>query len=313
MGGSVAIQSVLNEGTEVHIMLPAKEFEITEEAEFIVEFPKKIPTSSIKDIDLNDYTNENLSESSVLVVEDNDELRDFIGGLLRPDYTVYMAKNGNEGIKVAYQFIPDIIISDVMMPEKDGNELCTVLKNDERTSHIPIIMLTAKDTVQNSREGYLSGADDYVLKPFDNELLKLKIKNVIATHEAKRRQFDLKSVLSSENIKPGDADRQFLKKCFSVIEKNIDNPDFSVDNLAEELAFGKRNFYRKIIAITNQTPAEIIRVFRLQYARKLLQNHQMKVFEIASLVGYSDVNSFRRAYKNQFGSLPSERTENKSI
>jgi AraC-like DNA-binding protein len=168
------------------------------------------------------------------------------------------------------------------------------------------LLLTARDSAQSSLEGYQSGADDYIIKPFDNEHLKLKVRNIIATREAARSKFDFNSILSSDGLYIGNTDKEFIKKCLAVIDRHIDNSNFSVEKLAEELAFSSRNFYRKIKAVTNQTPAELIRIYRLNYARQLLQNSKLKIFEISMAVGYEDVNKFRQAFKKQFGVSPSE-------
>jgi signal transduction histidine kinase/DNA-binding response OmpR family regulator len=307
MGGNVSIRSVLNEYTEVKVSIPVKEVEIENLSSFIVEI------SSIKKINITEApdwtaTNEDDSKKTILIVEDNDELRSFITDLLKTDFNIQLANNGEEGMQAAFQALPDLIISDVMMPRLNGFDMCAALKNDERTSHIPIILLTAKDSSQSYREGYETGADDYILKPFDNELLKLKVRNVIATHDAARRQFDFQSILTIDNIKLGNTDKEFMKKCLSEVEKNIDNSGYGVDQLAEALAFSSRNFYRKIKSLTNQTPAELIRVYRLHYAKQLLQNTKMRVSEIAGAVGYDDVKRFSQAFKKQFDVSPSEMT-----
>jgi signal transduction histidine kinase/DNA-binding response OmpR family regulator len=305
MGGNVSIQSILNEYTDVKVAIPVKEIEIENESAYVVEIPSIKIVNNTEALDWNE-TNEDESKKTILIVEDNDDLRAFISDLLKNEFNIQLAKDGKEGMQAAFQALPDIIISDVMMPQINGFEMCTILKKDERTSHIPIILLTAKDSSQSYREGYETGADDYILKPFDNELLKLKVRNVIATHDAARRQFDFQSILTVENLKLGNTDKEFMKKCLAEVEKNIDNSTFGVDQLAEALAFSSRNFYRKIKSLTNQTPAELIRIYRLHYAKQLLQKTHMRVSEIAGAVGYDDVKRFSQAFKKQFEVLPSE-------
>jgi signal transduction histidine kinase/DNA-binding response OmpR family regulator len=313
MKGEVSIESIIKAGTKVSISVPVDKYSIEDISEYYVEIPSDVTRTNIKEFNVKELIKEDESESTVLIVEDNDELRDFIADLLRPDFNIRLAKDGQEGLRTAFQYIPDIIISDVIMPGTNGFELCSTLKKDERTSHIPVILLTARDSSQSSLEGYKTGADDYIIKPFDDELLKLKVRNIIATNEAGRKQLDFKSLLAIEGLKIGDTDKRFIKKCLTVIEKYINNSGFTVDNLAEELSFSSRNLYRKIKALTNQTPAELIRVYRLHYAKRLLQNTKMRVFEIALAVGYEDVNRFRQAYKKYFGFLPSESIDKTTV
>lgn len=306
MQGNVLINSAIKKGTIVTITIPVGECAITDISELIIEIPNSNCRTAKIGFDAAEFVKEDKNESTVLLVEDNDELRTFIANLLKAEFNVRIAKDGKEGANAAFQLIPDIIISDVMMPGIDGFELCSILKKDERTSHIPVILLTARDGTQSGLEGYRSGADDYIIKPFDNEHLKLKVKNIIATREAARNQFDFKSVLSSDSLSIGKTDKEFMRKCIAVIEAHIDISSFSVENLAEELAFSNRNFYRKIKALTNQTPAELIRMYRLNYARQLLQNSKLKIFEVSMAVGYEDTNKFRQAFKKHFGVSPSE-------
>ena len=306
MNGSVSIKSGQNNGTKVIISIPFKESVLKDSSEFTIEIPNKDRYHVSNGFDASEFILDEKYENTVLLVEDNDELASFIADLLKTEFNIRIAKNGKEGIQSAFNYIPDIIISDVMMPGIDGFELCATIKNDERTSHIPVILLTARDSAQSSLEGYQSGADDYIIKPFDNEHLKLKVRNIIATREAARSKFDFKSILSSDGLYIGNTDKEFIKKCLAVIDRHIDDSSFSVEKLAEELAFSSRNFYRKIKAITNQTPAELIRIYRLNYARQLLQNSKLKIFEISMAIGYEDANKFRQAFKKQFGVSPSE-------
>jgi len=308
MGGKVSVISNESGGTKMMIGFPVDEVKIVDCAEYTIGIPKMIKKSGNGEFNIQSENDE--ERSTVLIVEDNDELRAFIADLLKADCNLYTADNGINGLNAAFEVIPDVIISDVMMPGMDGFEMCATLKNDERTSHIPIILLTAKDSPQSNLEGYQTGADDYIVKPFENEILRLKLRNIISTREATRKQFDFKSILSVEKLKLGNTDREFIKKCLLHIEKNLGNQTFGVDQLAEELAFSTRNFYRKIKSLTNQTPAELIRIYRLQFAKNLVQTTNMRVYEIAEAVGYDDVKRFSQAFKKQFDKLPSELTEN---
>jgi signal transduction histidine kinase/DNA-binding response OmpR family regulator len=304
MNGKVGMESIINKGTKVNIAIPLIEFEITDSSEFIVEIPKTGITSQGKEFETSYYKKEN--QNTVLIVEDNDELRVFITDLLENEYNMCTANNGESGTQAAFEYIPDIIISDVMMPGMDGFEMCATLKKDIRTSHIPIILLTAKDSSQSSIEGYQTGADDYIIKPFNNELLRLKVKNILATRESIRKQFnsDLNTLPNSGAF--SDIDKSFIKKCIQIIEQNINNPDFSVEKLSFELAFSRSNLYRKLQSLTDFNPAELIRNIRMQHAVRLLKTSNIRVYEVAMEVGYDNTNKFSQAFKKQYGVLPSE-------
>ena len=306
MKGDVTIETKEKKGTKISVSVPVSDMMVMARSLCILDLPKDELKMSPRVFDTSEFINQNLNENSVLLVEDNDELRNFMTGLLKADFTIYTARDGEEGILAALRFIPNLIISDVMMPNTDGFTLCSTLKNDERTSHIPVILLTAKDGSQSSYEGYRTGADDYIIKPFDNDILKLKIRNIIATRESARKQFSPELFIQSSLAPYSDPDRNFLKRCIKIIEQNIDNPVFSVEQLATELAFSRSNLYRKIQSLTDFNPAELIRNIRMQYAEKLLKTKKMKVFEVANEVGYDNTIKFSQAFKKQYGVLPSE-------
>jgi signal transduction histidine kinase/DNA-binding response OmpR family regulator len=308
MKGSVLLESTENIGTLVSVEIPIETIEIKNKKSLQLNIAFSDKPKNIKHFDSSEFAGDKPDQSIILIVEDNDQLREFIAKLFHNDYNVLLANNGQDGIETALKNIPDIIISDVMMPLKNGYELCSTLKNDERTSHIPILLLTAKDSTQSSIEGFHTGADDYIIKPFENEILTLKVRNILNTRAAISRQYNTELNRLPNAGAYAEIDKNFMKKCLSVIEKNVDNSAFGVDQLAEALAFSSRNFYRKIKSLTNQTPAELIRVFRLNYAKQLLQNNRMRVSEIAGAVGYDDVKRFSQAFKKQFDVLPSEIT-----
>ncbi len=187
-------------GTKVKDAIPVDECNINDTADRI-DIPMDSSRLNEKGVDPIDREPEDMNKKTVLLIEDNRELRFFITYLLKPEFNVVQAKDGHEGINAAYKHTPDIIISDVMMPGIDGYELCTLLKKDKRTSHIPVILLTASDDAEGSLKGYQKGADDYITKPFTNEHLKLKVRNLISAHEDPRNQFDPKSLLSPEDLK----------------------------------------------------------------------------------------------------------------
>lgn len=307
MKGKVEIKSEINKGTDVVISIPLTEYKIIDSSSYKTELkPTKQPAieNQLYDVPTNENDHENIR--SILIVEDNDDLRNFMGDLFKVEFQIIYAKNGEEGIKNAFHHLPDIIISDIIMPFMDGIEMCSILKQDEQTSHIPVILLTAKDNFESHIEGYQSGADDYIVKPFDSTLLKLKVQNIISTRESARKQFDLEKGTYSNSLIYSDIDKSFLNKCIDIINKHIDNPDFNVDNLSDELSFSRRNLYRKLQALTDYNPAELIRNIRMQHAANLLKSTDLRVFEIALAVGYDNTVYFSQTFKKQFGVLPSE-------
>jgi CheY-like chemotaxis protein/anti-sigma regulatory factor (Ser/Thr protein kinase) len=306
MKGNVTLESIENKGTTVSVEIPVGELEIKNKDKLQLDIAFRDKIGIVKPFDITEYGEDKPDKAIIQIVEDNDQLRAFIAKLFKNEYRVILANNGQNGIDTAIKNIPDIIISDVMMPLKNGFELCTALKNDERTSHIPIVLLTAKDGMQSSIEGYHTGADDYIVKPFDNEILTLKVRNILNTRAAISKQYN-----SEQNILPNagsyaDIDKNFMKKCIQIIESNMGNAVFTVDMLASELGFSRSNLYRKIISLTTFNPAELIRNIRMQHAAKLLKTSGLRVNEVAFEVGYDSAARFSQAFKKHYSVLPSE-------
>ena len=306
MKGDVSIESIENKGTTITVNLPIKISSIRDKSPLSIEISCLHNNPRIKEIDVSEYLEEKQDTELVLLVEDNDELRDYMAKLFKENFRLLVATNGEEGIQTALNYIPDIIISDVMMPGINGFELCMRLKNDEHTSHIPILLLTAKDTPKSSLEGYHSGADDYILKPFDSELLKLKVGNILNTRAAISKQFnsDLNALPNAGSYT--DIDKNFMTRCIKIIQENLNNSLFSVEILASELAFSRSNLYRKVISLTTYTPSELIRNIRMQHAARLLKTTPIRVNEVALEVGYDSTVKFSQAFKKHHGVLPSQ-------
>ncbi|WP_235297828.1 ATP-binding protein [Portibacter marinus] len=246
------------------------------------------------------------SQPSVLLVEDNEDLCHFLRDIVSENYKVIEAVNGEEGETKAIQHIPDIIISDVMMPKKDGFALCHDLKNNSKTSHIPIILLTAKAGQENKMDGLYQGADAYLTKPFDQEELMVRIKNLIDARRklwAKLKDLDT-SILKNIDLK--SADDEFLKNVFEIVQKNLDNEQLSIDDVAQEVNFSRSQLHRKLKAIINKSPNQLIVEMRLNEAKRMLQKRAGNVSEIAYSVGYSSLPYFTKSFKKHFGILPSK-------
>jgi signal transduction histidine kinase/DNA-binding response OmpR family regulator len=242
----------------------------------------------------------------ILVVEDSADVREYIRSSLEPLYTVMEAEDGKKGIQKAQESIPDLIISDVMMPGTDGFKLCSVLKNDVKTSHIPIILLTAKASEKNILHGFEEGADDYITKPFNTKILLARIKNLIDL----RRHFQL--TLHREMAKQpakmpvSKIDVQFLKELREAIEKNLSDPDFNVGQLGKILYMSRATLYRKIHALSGESPVEFLQSYRLKKAAELLENDFGSVLEVSFEVGFASSSYFTRCFKKKFHQLPSD-------
>lgn len=248
----------------------------------------------------------------LLIVEDNEGVRAYIRSIFQADYEIVEAENGKEGWTLAVDLSPDLIISDIMMPVMDGITLCKKLKSDVKTSHIPVILLTARTALIFKVEGLETGADDYVTKPFNPKLLELKVRNFIRIRESMRNHFSSKDVLTIEprKVTLTSADEVFVGKMVESIEKNMSNAEYSVEELSLDVGMSKMQLYRKMKALTNQSANEFIRTMRLKRAAQLLEQNQLTVAEVTYEVGFTDLPYFRECFKKMFGVTPSEYTRN---
>ena len=245
-------------------------------------------------------------KSLVLVVEDNPDLRQHIIAILQAHFRVITAEDGVKGERLAIEHIPDVIISDIMMPQKDGYQLCNDLKSNTKTSHIPIVMLTAKAGQENKMEGFSLGADAYLTKPFSADELLLRIKNLIDSRVKLWEHFNAMGVLVVRDVDMHSVEDQFLEKVLKAIRANIDNEFLSVGDLAREVGFSKSQLHRKLKAICNKSPNQLIIEFRLNEAKRMLEDNSGTVSEVAYSVGYSNMSYFTKSFKEQFGVLPSK-------
>jgi ligand-binding sensor domain-containing protein/signal transduction histidine kinase/DNA-binding response OmpR family regulator len=240
----------------------------------------------------------------MLIVEDNAEVLQFVASHFAEDFEVITAADGAEGWTLATEVIPDIIISDVMMPNLTGTELCANLKNDARTSHIPIILLTARETLLYKIEGLETGADDYIVKPFNLRHLEVRVWSLLESRIKLREKYSRDLTLQPANISITSIDEKFLEKVMSYIEANIAESSLSVEGLSREVGMSKTTLYRKLKALTNQNTNEFIRTIRLNRAAQLLKQKKLNVSEVAYLVGFNDQDYFRKCFKEQFGCTP---------
>ncbi|MEX2231297.1 MAG: hybrid sensor histidine kinase/response regulator transcription factor [Cyclobacteriaceae bacterium] len=245
----------------------------------------------------------------VLIVEDNADMRNYIHRTLFEHYHILEAANGIEGLKKAQEILPDLIISDIMMPEMDGYKLCELIKTNELTSHIPVILLTAKADRESKLAGLETGADDYLSKPFDGDELKLIIRNRVEERRKMRERFSREITLEPKQIAITSLDEKFLKKVLDIIEVHMDDENFSIVELSQEAGYSHIHFYRKIKALSGQTPSQFLRTIRLKRAADLLRNKSDNVSQIAYSVGFSSQSYFIKCFKEQFGMTPGQFVE----
>lgn len=305
LGGTIDVNSTLDKGSEFLFMIP-----ISQRAEKATENPIQshtIPVMESAVVIENEAIHEAGDEKPlVLIIEDNEDVTYYLQKCLELQYNTIHSINGIEGIEMAFEKVPDIIISDVMMPDKDGYEVCRVLKMDERTDHIPIILLTAKATIEDRLQGLSFGADAYLAKPFVKEELFTRLDQLVAIRnklikKVKEESFSELLLKRTQNPKV-----KFLQKIINLIHKEIDNSSFGSKSLANKLMISESQVYKKIKAITGKSTAVYIRSIRLQYALKLLKKTDKTVSEVAYASGFNDPSWFSRVFKEEFGFSPSE-------
>lgn len=244
----------------------------------------------------------------ILIVEDNDDLRTYLEGLLKEEYLVQTCSNGRDALLVAREYNPDLILSDVMMPEMGGDELCASVKSDIETSHIPVMLLTALGDEKDMLEGLENGADAYITKPFSINVLRTNIRNILANRALLKRAYA--GLEDGVGQVPPDChntrDWKFMASVRECVMKNIDNPGFCVDMLCGMQNMSRTGFFNKLKALTGHAPADYIRSMRLQYAAQLLREKDCSITEISDDSGFSDVRYFREVFRKYYGMSPSE-------
>ncbi len=245
-------------------------------------------------------------EKLVLVVEDHHDLSNFICHILAEEYKVISASTGSQGIEKAQIYLPDLIISDIMMPDKTGIELVHELKNNLKTSHIPIVLLTALTSVENKIAGFSSGADDYIEKPFNSEVLKARIKNIFAGRVAMQQYYSRKIALGFETEIPDTPDQKMMAKAIRFVEKNLTDEKLDIEMLASHLNLSQSTLYRKLKALTGKSATDFIRTIRLEYAARLMKEGSKNIEEVSGMAGFNSHSYFSRSFKEHFGKTPSE-------
>lgn len=302
MGGSIQVTSEVGKGTVFTVQFPLEEIKTRQRSE--TTDPHLPPSLPKKAFALSRSDRRQLP--GILLVEDNTDMRQFIKERLLPHYRVTEAENGEKGLKTALKNPPDLIVTDLMMPRMDGIEFCKRIKTELLTSHIPVIMLTAKAGRENKIEGLETGADDYLTKPFDGKELLVRIKNLIEQRQRLRELFGKRDT----KVNPGEVtvtslDQRFLEQLLNLLEAEHADPDFGVPQMQQAMAMSKTQLHRKLKSLTNESPGELLRNFRLKRAAQLLRQKEDSITRIAYKVGFNNLSYFAKCFKELYGQSPS--------
>lgn len=311
--GKISVKSKENKGTTFIIKLPFGNSHLHDK-QLVEEFYKRNTINFSKE-DIGYTFQESASKKdeeidskapTLLLVDDNVEVRNFIKQIFKNRYNILEAENGEDALKIANTTPLDLIISDVMMPIMSGTEFCKNIKTSVITSHIPVLLLTAKTSQESEKEGYKNGADIYITKPFDSSILEQNVENILKTRQNLIKKFKKDIILKPKELDVTSEDEVFLKKSIKIIEENFNNPEFSVNDFTNEIGMSRSALYRKLKALTGQSITEFIRVIKLKRAAQLLSNTKFTISEIAFTLGFNDLKHFRKSFKKQFNVLPSQ-------
>lgn len=315
--GEIFVESVEGNGSVFSIKIPLGKDHFKAN-EMVVETAadqalSEVSASTIKEnmllTEAEEYASHKKGFKSLLLIEDDDEIRLFLKQYFEKQYRILESSNGKEGLEVAMNDHPDLIISDIMMPEMDGIDFCKAIKNNIRTSHIPVILLTAKTSLTHHKEGIETGADAYITKPFSPDILRITVGNLLQARENLMRFYRNLFTPESNTQESRDLnslDQKFLQSIYEMLKANIDKPDFNINELSEVLNMSRSLVYKKVKMLTGLSPGEYIRSLRMHEAAKLLRSKKYKVFEVVYMVGFSDLKYFRQCFAKEFGYSPSD-------
>lgn len=312
-GGTISVESTVNKGSVFTVTLPVQHVaETTTTSDKIIGHGDV--EAELETIENNRTFDED--KPIVLIIDDNKDIQKLVGELLGADYSIITAPNGKDGVRMAAKYIPDLIICDVMMPVMDGLECCRHIKNEISTSHIPVLMLTACSMDEQRVQGYDSGADGYLSKPFNSSVLKSRcsslivnrkrIKDLWLSRPSNVRKEDVRKSSRTEALPTDDIDNEFYNRFLDTFMKDMGNPELNVDMIASKMGLERSQFYRKIKALTNYAPVELIRRLRLQRGRELLLSTEKTIGEIAYDIGFSTPAYFTKCYRDSYGETPSQ-------
>ncbi|MEE3148059.1 MAG: response regulator, partial [Bacteroidota bacterium] len=318
--GSLAVESKLGSGSTFTLKLPKDDSlvdDYLDEDKHAIENKKFIEASiqSATENGIETQTTQAMrikpesQRALILVIDDNPDILDFLDTSLSQDYDLIQAENGEEGIAQACKHVPDLIISDVMMPIKNGIDLCNYIKNRKETSHIPIILLSAKSNTEMIATGYTEGADDYILKPFNLQLLKARIENLIDSRKRLLKAYseneNTLETIDDDQKRLLDVEKKFLVEFHQIVEGQMQQGIKTVEVVAQEIGMSRSSLYRKIKAITGKNINEYIRNIKLDKAAQLIEKEQFTISQAAYEVGFGDAKYFRKIFKERFGKTPS--------
>jgi len=315
--GKIEIDSELNKGTKCSVYIPISKSKYVDAAVIEMQpqkFNFKYTKNEVEEIKVSYLESKEISEPivydkntpTVLIVEDNKELRSYLLHYFSRFYKVLKAENGKEGLRIAQEKSPNIIISDLMMPVMGGIEMCTKIKTNINTSHIPVIILTAKAGLENEKEGLETGADEFVLKPFNSEILKLRVENLLRTKQVWIEKFKANTTTESWEHLENKLDQEFLEKSIDIVKKNMDNSSFTVEVFCLDIGLSRSALFKKIKSITGQSTTEFIRDIRIKKGAELLKAGKYSITEVIFMIGFSDPKYFRTCFKKQYNQTPSE-------
>lgn len=311
-GGTIEVKSEENVGTTFYVTIPLREETILDsksEVDNGAALPRRLPiveSDESRELSSNVKASQDPDAKTILIVDDDRDMCSFISQLLEPFYTVVRAEDGLGALKLAYQLQPDLIISDMIMPVMDGYEFLRTLKADTNVSHIPIILLTAKGSVESRLQGLEEGADDYITKPFNEKILLARVKNLIEQRRLMKERFSTDIYLKPKEITITSLDEKFMQSLVDLVEMNIADPDLNADVICQELGIGRSYLYAKVKAITDLSVNEFIKTLRLKHAAVLLINSEQNVNEVAISVGFNDRSHFSKSFAKQFGVSPAQ-------
>lgn len=303
-GGEITVDSVEGKGTVFTVDIPMTVVE--EPSADLVQEPRITQQTVVEELgDME--TEEQIPDENkecILIIDDNADVRDYVKSLLKEEYTVIEAPDGRAGLKKAMKYVPDAIICDVMMPVMDGLECCRKLKTELQTSHIPVMLLTACSLDEQRIQGFECGADSYISKPFNSKLLLVRLRNLMDNHKRLKQFFGDKTTLSKEPV--SDVDKGFVDRFRELIEENLADSELSVEDLGSKMGLSRVQLYRKIKALTNYSPNELVRIARLKKAASLLASSEKTISEITYEVGFTSPSYFTKCYKDYFGESPTD-------
>lgn len=311
--GNLFVTSKPGKGSKFTVQLPYDEVELVPTEEQVSPEAGKVQEQAVVSPEEHLGDQQVAGQKIMLLVDDNADVRYFIKSHFAGSFQVLEAANGLEGWDIALKTIPDIIISDVMMPDMDGFEFCRKIRKDERTSHIAVLLLTALGSREHEIEGLSYGADDYITKPFDLVLLQTKVENILSVRQSLKQKYTGEILLQPRNVILSSPDERFLQKAITVVEDNIDDPDLDIEKFASEIGVSRMQLYRKLNALTEMTVKEFVRSIRLKRAAQLLVQKKLNISEVAYAVGFRDLSHFRKCFRQEFGMNASEYVEKHGV